>query len=83
MATTRLIIWDLSFTAKGYIWPAVKTGEVIRQSNTNLYFANTNLNNSIKTSTITITPDPANADPDDEFGFSETIVIYPNTVANT
>ena len=24
--TTRLIIWDLEFTAKGYIWPAVKTG---------------------------------------------------------
>ena len=25
--TTRLIIWDLEFTAKGYIWPVVKTGQ--------------------------------------------------------
>ena len=24
MTTTRLIIWDLTFTAKGYIWPPVK-----------------------------------------------------------
>ena len=24
MLTTRLIIWDLDFTVKGYIWPAVK-----------------------------------------------------------
>jgi hypothetical protein len=26
MLTTRLIIWDLTFTAKGYIWPPVKGG---------------------------------------------------------
>lgn len=25
--TTRLIIWDLEFTAKGYIWPAVKNNQ--------------------------------------------------------
>ena len=25
MTTTRLIIWDLTFTAKGYIWPPVKS----------------------------------------------------------
>ena len=35
--TTRLIIWDLSFTAKGYIWPPVKEGKYIRQANTNLH----------------------------------------------
>ena len=35
--TTRLIIWDLTFTAKGYIWPPVKEGKYIRQANTNLY----------------------------------------------
>jgi len=37
MTTTRLIIWDLTFTAKGYIWPPVKEGKIIRQANTNLY----------------------------------------------
>ncbi len=25
MSTTRLIIWDLTFTAKAYIWPAIKS----------------------------------------------------------
>lgn len=35
--TTRLIIWDLTFTAKGYIWPPVKSGKYIRQANTNLH----------------------------------------------
>ena len=40
--TTRLLIWDLTFTAKGYIWPPVKSGKVIRQANTNLYIETQN-----------------------------------------
>lgn len=38
MSTTRTIIWDLSFTVKGYIWPPVKSGEIIRQANTNIFY---------------------------------------------
>jgi hypothetical protein len=37
LMTTRLIIWNLEFTAKSYIYPAVKDGKLIRQANTNLY----------------------------------------------
>ena len=37
MMTTRLIIWNLEFTVKGYIWPAVVTAPLIRQANTNIY----------------------------------------------
>lgn len=37
MMSTRLIMWDLQFTAKSYIWPPVKSGKYIRQSNTNIY----------------------------------------------
>ncbi len=37
LMTTRLIIWNLEFTAKSYIYPAVKDGKMIRQANTNLY----------------------------------------------
>lgn len=45
MMTTRLIIWDLTFTAKGYIWPPVKPDgpsdasnyPIIRRANTNIY----------------------------------------------
>ena len=36
-STTRLIMWDLTFTAKAYIWPPVKVSSVIRQANTNIY----------------------------------------------
>jgi hypothetical protein len=153
MMTTRMIIWNLEFTAKGHIWPPVKTGKVITTANTNLYiqpnslleqqvyvdFANgvgrfsdsesirvtdkdvygkvvyfSNANNgilvvqslndylevgdvvrgdftgatfTIKTadktplllSTINTRPKPLNAEPDDEFGFSEIITDGPAT----
>ena len=153
MMSTRLIIWNLEFTAKGYIWPPVKTGKVINSANTNffiepnstieqqvyvdfangvgrfsdsesirvadrdvfgkvVYFSNANngilivqsLNDylqvgdivrgdftgatfTIKTADktpllltkITTRPNPANAQPDDEFGFSETITDGPST----
>ena len=34
--TTRLILWDLTFTAKSFIWPPVKTGKIIKAANTNI-----------------------------------------------
>ena len=153
MMATRMIIWNLEFTAKGHIWPPVKTVKVITTANTNLYiqpnslleqqvyvdFANgvgrfsdsetlrvagkdvygtvayfSNVSNgilvvqslndylevgdvvrgdftgatfTIKTadktplllSTINTRPKPLNAEPDDEFGFSETITDGPAT----
>jgi hypothetical protein len=37
MMSTRLIIWTLDFTAKGYIWPPVKDNQKeIRKANTNI-----------------------------------------------
>jgi len=33
--STRLILWDLTFTAKGYIWPPVKSSKYIKSANTN------------------------------------------------
>ena len=153
MMATRLIIWNLEFTAKSHIWPAIKTDKVITTANTNLYiqpnslleqqvyvdFANgvgrfsdsetlrvagkdvygtvlyfSNVSNgilvvrslndylevgdvvrgdftgatfTIKTADktpllltkINTRPKPLNADPDDEFGFSETITDGPAT----
>lgn len=169
MMTTRLITWDLEFTVKGYLWPAVKTptggligaeyantaaangisygsaktniyideqnrsaqkvkidyangnnyfttAETIRVDGTEttgkvVFFSNTStgvlilgeLNNLVsvgdiirgdysrakytvtsvdktplKSVTITTTPVPNDAEPDDEFGFSETITEWPN-----
>lgn len=34
--STRLLVWDLTFTAKSYIWPPVKTNKIINQANTNI-----------------------------------------------
>jgi len=43
MMTTRMIIWNLEFTAKGHIWPPIKTGKIITVANTNIFFEPNNL----------------------------------------
>jgi hypothetical protein len=43
MMTTRMIIWNLEFTAKGHIWPPIKTGKVITTANTNLFIQTNSL----------------------------------------
>ena len=41
---TRLILWNLTFTAKAYIWPSVSTtGKLITSANANIYTDSTNL----------------------------------------
>ena len=156
MMTTRMIMWDLTFTAKSYIWPPVKSGKYIRQANTNIFIdsqakssqkvttdfrpdipdrpliegetirvtsrdivgvvkrftnvANTQLvatdlnklleagdivtgdtsnatitissveSEPLKAAEIILTPEPSSAGPDDEFGFSESITEYPDTL---
>ena len=42
--STRLILWDLTFTAKSYIWPPVKSGKYIKTANTNSFIDLTNKN---------------------------------------
>jgi len=159
--TTRLIIWDLSFTVKGYMFPAVRNSEIIRIANTNLFVdattpeqqkvyvdtanghgtyaenevvrvANTSATGvvvkyttqtgvadtafltlkdmtkvledndvlvgdfsnasrtvtrmaqlysaPVKVAKITIVPDPYNAEPDDDYGFTETLKEYPPNI---
>jgi len=159
MMSTRLITWDLEFTAKAYIWPPVVAAEVIRQANTSIYLETATRNaqkvfvnyangvgyfasneivrvsdknifgevlyfsnnaagvantatlvvgylndylsandvlvgdksnatytitsidtNPLKSLLVVTTPNPNNAEPDDEFGFSETVINFPNTL---
>ena len=159
MMSTRLITWDLEFTAKAYIWPPVISAEVIRQANTSIYLETSARNaqkvfvnyangvgyfasneivrvsdknifgeviyfsnnaagaantatlvvgylndylsandvlvgdrsnatytitsidtNPLKSILVVTTPNPNNADPDDEFGFSETVTNFPNII---
>jgi len=155
MSTTRLIIWNLSFTAKGYIFPSVATAGMIESANTNIYqdtrdtlsqtvyvdsangsgvfvtgeivreqskgktgtvayFANNNtgtlvvtdLNtlldendvlvgdysnayyiidtvdlNPVKSVVVTTTTNPTTANATDNFGFTETIIEFPETIS--
>ena len=152
--STRLIIWDLSFTAKSFIWPPVKSGKLINQANTNInidlasqqiqkvfvdyangtnvftsgetirdvannfvgtveYFSNTTLGtlvvtggndfikpgytlvgdysgasynvatldiDSINVAAVITEPSPVNALPNTNFGITETIIEYPDTL---
>ena len=76
MMDTRLIMWDLDFTVKGYIWPSISTGKVVRQANTNIFISSdpenyTSSSNTVVTK-ITTVPNPITALPDDQFGFSDT-----------
>ena len=46
LMNTRLIIWNLTFTAKGYIWPPVSannSSKYITSANANIYTDSTNL----------------------------------------
>jgi hypothetical protein len=88
MLTTRLITWDLQFTAKGYIWPPAKGGRgLIGQYSdvggddndggyggaiVNVY----NMDSDVEIATVKTQVDPLDATPDDEYGFSETIIEY-------
>ncbi len=73
--STRLIIWNLDFTLKGYLFPPVKNGSIVRSANTNILdMSSANL----KYANVMTQPDPLNAEPDDEYGFAETITEYPN-----
>lgn len=90
MMTTRLITWDLTFTAKGYIWPPVKTGRGLIGQYSPVGGPNgtggyggviANIYNdpemNVMVATVKVQSDPLNAQPDDEYGFSEIITEYP------
>jgi len=94
MMTTRLILWDLQFTVKGYIWPPVKKGiggligaySSVGGPNANGGYGSamsniyTDPTLNVAVASIVIQSDPLDAEPDDEFGFSETITEFPNTL---
>ena len=89
MLTTRLIMWDLQFSAKGYIWPASKGGRGLigQYSDVGGPSANGGYGGAIinvyndptmntKVAMIEVQADPLDAEPDDEFGFTEVITEY-------
>lgn len=81
MTTTRLIIWTLTFTMRGYIFPRVKTGSsYITSANTNVFTTTDVANNNVVATNINTLSNPSDAEPDDTFGFTEIIKAYPDTL---
>ena len=58
----------------------MEVGDIVRGDFTGATFTiKTTDENALKLKTITTSPKPANAEPDDEFGFSETTTDGPAT----
>lgn len=68
----RAIIWDLTFTLKGYIYSEIKSNQkLIKEVITSVALQDTPSSNT----TITTTPDPIDASYTDDYGFSEVKVF--------
>ncbi len=96
MMTTRLITWDLQFTAKGYIWPPVKgdRGLIGQYSSVggpegtggyggvivNMY-DNETMNANTQVATVKVQAVPIDAEPNEAYGFSTTITEFPDTLS--
>jgi len=76
-AGRRILIYTLTFVAKTYLFgPVPDTADdgLIKKVQVD-YHTNTNLNSSREVRYV-VTPDPVDAEPDDDFGFSEETVVY-------
>lgn len=72
-STRRALIYTLRFTAKTYLFgPIAETTDgLIRKVQVDTH-TNTDLTTAKREMRYTVVPDPINADPDDDFGFTET-----------
>jgi hypothetical protein len=71
-STRRALIYTLSFTAKTYLFgPIAETTDgLIRKVQVDMY-SNTDVKTATREMRYTVTPDPIDAEPGDDFGFSE------------
>jgi hypothetical protein len=76
-STRRALIYTLTFTAKTYLFGPISdsTDGLIRKVQVDLY-TGTDTSIAKREMRYTLTPDPYNADPDDDFGFNETLEIF-------
>ena len=71
----RAVIYTLSFTAKTYLFGPMANSKVIKEVQDDLY-TDTNKPPATREERIIITPNPANADADDDFGFTTQILSF-------
>ena len=74
--TRKAVIYTLNFTAKTYLFGPMSNQKVIKEVQDDLY-ADTNTGaDKTREERIIITPNPANADADDDFGFTTQILNF-------
>ena len=73
--TRRAVIYTLNFTAKTYLFGPMTNQKVIKEVQDDLY-SDTDTTNKAREERIIITPNPANADADDDFGFTTQILSF-------
>jgi hypothetical protein len=65
----------------GYLNDYLSANDVLVGDRSNATYTITSIDtNPLKSILVVTTPNPNNAEPDDEFGFSETVVNFPNTL---
>jgi len=70
----RTILYTLDFTMKVNFYGPINDGEIIREVNANVGIMGIGLQDSDLTyETITVVPNPADAEPEDDYGFTTTI----------
>ncbi len=76
-STRRALIYTLTFTAKTYLFGPIadSTDGLIRKVQVDFY-TGTDTSIAKREMRYTVTPDPYDADPDDDFGFNETLEIF-------
>jgi hypothetical protein len=76
-SSRRALIYTLQFTAKTYLFgPIAESTEGLIKKVQVDYYANTDIQNSKREMRYTVVPDPIDAEPNDDFGFNETIEIF-------
>jgi len=73
--TRRAVIYTLQFTAKTYLFGPMANSKVIKEVQDDLY-TDTNKPPATREERIIITPNPANANADDDFGFTTQILNF-------
>ena len=76
-STRRVLMYTMTFNAKTYLFGPIaeSTDGIIRKVQVD-YYTNTDKQNAKREMRYTATPDPVNAEPDDDFGFSENSTMF-------
>ena len=75
--TRRVLMYTMTFSAKTYLFGPIaeSTDGIIRKVQVD-YYTNTDKQNAKREMRYTATPDPVDAEPDDDFGFSEESTMF-------